>query len=71
MCCCSKQPVRGEKTPDPRTGCIGDYISDDIKKLTFCCYCTPTCSYVSECSKKREMKVTFAFEAAVCYESMV
>ena len=26
MCCCSKQPVRGEKTSDPRTGCVGDYI---------------------------------------------
>ena len=25
MCCCSKQPVRGEKTSDPRTGCVGDY----------------------------------------------
>ena len=21
---CSKQPVRGEKTSDPRTGCVGD-----------------------------------------------
>ena len=27
MCCCSKQPVRGEKTSDPRTGCVGDYYS--------------------------------------------
>jgi hypothetical protein len=27
MCCGSKQPVSGEKTLDPRTGCVGDYIT--------------------------------------------
>jgi hypothetical protein len=36
MCCCSKQPVRGEKTSDPRTGCVGDYALYGRVFITFC-----------------------------------
>ena len=34
MCCCSKQPVRGEKTSDPRTGCVGDYTICESIRVT-------------------------------------
>ena len=36
MCCCSKQPVRGEKTSDPRTGCVGDYKHPRAFEDVFC-----------------------------------
>jgi hypothetical protein len=35
MYCCSKQPVRGEKTSDPRTGCVGDYAVGGTQNVSF------------------------------------